>query len=135
MDFIDHQNDIALFAYFFNQAFHPALELSSELRSRHQRGQVKQQHLFVLKLIWDLSIRDTLSKAFSNRGFSDAWFSDEAGIVFLPSVQNLDNALEFHFSADHAVQFALCGTCSQIDAVIVQKFPSAAFSTWLTRTA
>ena len=127
MDLVDHQDDIPLLSDLFNQALHPALKLSAELRPRHQRGQIQQENLLVLELIGHIPHGNPLGQALGDRRLADTGFADEAGVVLLPAVQNLDHAFEFFLSADHGVQLSGAGAGSQINAVVVQIFPLSVF--------
>ena len=49
--------------------------------------------------------------------------TDEAGVVLLPAVENLNDPLQLPLSADEFIQLALLGSLGQGDAVAVEKFP------------
>ena len=127
MHFIDHQDDVPLLSDLLDQALHPAFELSAELGPGHQGSQVQQKDLFVLQLIRDVSHGDALGQALGDCRLADTGFADQAGIVLLPAVQDLDHTFQFLVPADHGVEFAGPGACGQVDAVVVQIFPLSVF--------
>ena len=132
MNLIYHKNDISLFADFFDQAFHSAFKLSAELCSGNQGSQVKQINLFFEKFHRYFAHSNTLGQALSDCGFSDSWFPDQAWVVFLPAIQNLNHAFQFFFPADHGIQLTRTCTGCQINTVIVQKLMFLLFPVRLT---
>ena len=103
MDLVNDQNDVAQLADFLNQTLHAALELAPELGPGHQGGQVQQIDLLVLELIGDVALMDFCSQALRDGSFAHAGLTDEAGVVLLPAVQNLDHPLQFLLPANHGV--------------------------------
>ena len=112
MHFVNHQNDVAAGFDFCNQALHPALKLAPELSTGNQSGQIQQKDFFIPQFIGYISRSNALGKAFGNGSFTHTRFADQAGIVLLPTVKNLDNALRLHIPANHLIQFARSGSTS-----------------------
>ena len=127
MYLVDHQNDIPLFSDLFNEAFHPAFKLSAELSPRHQRREIQQKDLFILQLVRHISHGDPLGQSLGNRRLADTGFTDQAGIVFLTAVQNLDDTLQLLVPSHHGIQLSGAGAGRQVDAVVVQIFPLSVF--------
>ena len=128
MHFIDHQDDVSLLSDLLDQALHAAFKLSAELGPGHQGSQVQKKDLFILQLVRHVSHGDALGQALGNRRLADTGFADQAGIVLLPAVQDLDHTFQFLVPADHGVELSGPGTCGQVDAVVVQVFPLSVFS-------
>ena len=131
VDFVNDQDDVAALLDFGNQALHPALELTTELSTCHQGGQIQQKDLLVPKLVGYIPLHDPLGQALGNGGLAHAGFAHQAGIVFLAAVQNLNDPLCLHIPADDLVQLALPGPGSQIHAVVIQELMLALFGLFL----
>ena len=122
VDLVDDQDHVAGLAYLLDQALHPALELTAELRACHQRRQIQQIDLLLPQLERHLALDDSLGQALGDGGLAHARLADQAGIVLLAAVQNLHHALDLLLPANNGVQLALPGTLAQVDAVVIQKF-------------
>ena len=122
MYLVDDQNHVAQLADLLDEPLHAALELSTELGTGHQSRQIQQIDLLVPQLEGDLPGGDALGQSFGNGGLAHAGFTDEAGIVLLPAVQNLHHPLDLLLPADDGVQLALSGPAAEVDAVVIQIF-------------
>ena len=122
------QNDVALLAYILDKPLHAAFELASELGARHQGGEIQQIDLLVLELIGHIAHGYALGQALGYGGLAHAGLSNEAGVIFLAAVQNLDHPLQFFLPAYHAVQLALPGSGSQVYTIAVQEFSLGRFA-------
>ena len=122
---VDDKDHIPLLADFLDEALHAAFKLAAKLRACHQRREVEQEDLLIPELYRHIAVCDTLGKALGNGGLADAGLADEAGIILLAAVEDLDNALKLLFPADHAVKLALPGALRQVDAVAVQELALA----------
>ena len=122
MYLVDDQNDVAQLADLLDEPLHAALELSPELGTGHQSRQIQQIDLLVPQLEGDLPGGDALGQSLGNGSLAHAGFTDEAGIVLLPAVQDLHHPLYLLLPADNGVQLALSGPAAEVDAVVVQIF-------------
>ena len=52
------------------------------------------------------AIHDALRQAFHNRGFTDAGFANQYGVVFGAPLQHLNGAADFVVAADNGVELA-----------------------------
>ena len=59
---------------------------------------------------------------FGHGGFAHAGLADQAGVVFLPAVEDLNHPLNLVLPADHPVQSAFPGLSSQVRGVSVEEF-------------
>ena len=123
MHLVNDQDDVAQLADLLNEALHAAFKLAPELGARHQGGQVQQKDLLILQLIGHVAHGDALGQALGDGGFAHAGLADQAGIVLLPPVQDLDHPLQLLLPADHIVQLSLPGPLGQVDAITVQELP------------
>ena len=125
VDLVDHQDDVTQLFDLVDEALHPLLKLASELGAGHQRRQVEEVDLLVSQLKGHIPCHDPLGQALGNGGLAHAGFTDEAGVVLLAAVQDLDDPLDLLRPADHRVQLALLGLAVQGDAVALQELPLA----------
>ncbi len=123
MDLVNDEDDVAQFLYLVDKALHPAFKLAPELGAGHQSGQVQKIDLFILKFVGHVPVVDAKGKALGNGGLAYARFTDEAGVIFLPAVQNLNGAGNLLVPADNVIQLAVGGFLGQGDTVIIQKLP------------
>ena len=121
VNFVDDQDDVAAFLDLTDQILHAALKLAAELGTGHQGGQIQQEHFLVSQLIGHFSRGDPLGQALGNGSLTNTGFTDEAGVVLLAAVQDLDHTLRFHITADDLIQLTCSGTASQVHAVAVQE--------------
>ena len=122
MHLVDDQDDVALLADLLDESLHAALELAAELGPGHQSRQIQQEDLLVLELVGDAAHGDALGQALGNGGLAHAGLADEAGVVLLAAVQDLDHPLQLLFPAHHGIQLAFLRPGGQIDAVVIQEF-------------
>ena len=135
VDLVDHKDDVPLLADLFNKPLHTAFKLTAKLCPGDQRCQIQQKNLLLLKLIRHIPSSDALGKSFRDRRLADTRFPNQARIVLLSAVENLDDTLELFLPADHGIQFTGLSTGSQVNAVAVQKFPFSIPSRSVLRAA
>ena len=121
MDFINYKNNISAFLDFPDQALHTAFELPTELCTGNQCCQIQQKYFFLPKLVGNLSGCDSLSQSFRNSSLAHTRFANQAGVILLSAVQDLDHTFRFHIPADHLIQLTLPGTAGQVHAITVQE--------------
>ena len=122
MHFVDDKDDVAHLADLLDEAFHAALELAAELRTRDERGEVKKINLLASQLERHVARDDALGEALGDGGLADARLTDQAGVILLAAVQDLDNALDLLLAADDCVELAVACALGEIDAVGVEEF-------------
>ena len=123
VDLVDDQDDVAQLLDLLNEALHAALKLAAELGARHQGGEIQQVDLLVQQLVGHVPLVDLLGQALGDGGLAHAGLADQAGVVLLPAVEDLDGALDLLVPADDAVKLAVGGLLGQGDAVVLQKLP------------
>ena len=121
MHLVDHKNDIAAGLDLLDQVFHPALKLSAKLRAGNHCGHIKQEYFLIAKLERYVSGGDFLRKALGDCRLADAGLTDQAGIVFLAAVQNLNHPFRLHLPADNAIELMVPRALGQVQAIGVQK--------------
>ena len=120
---VDDQNDIAQLADLLDQALHPALKLAAELGASHQGSEIQQIDLLVLELIGDVTLGDLHGKPLGDGRLAHTGLADEAGVVLLPAVEDLNDPLQLPVPANEPVQLSRLGLFGQGDAVVLQKLP------------
>ena len=128
VDFVDHQNDVAQALDLVNEALHPGLKLAPELGTRHQGGEIQQIDLLLPQLEGDIAGSDALGQTLGDGSLAHAGLTDEAGVILLSAVQDLNHPLDLLLPANHRIQLALLGLLRQGDAVALQIFALAVFS-------
>ena len=121
VDLVDNEDDVARLADLLDQPLHAAFKLTAELGACHQCRKVQQIDLLLAQLERHIAGDDALGQSLSDGGLAHAGLTDEAGVVLLSAVQNLNDPLDLLFAANDGVQLAVTGTLAQVDAVIVQK--------------
>ena len=119
MHLVDDQDDVAQLADLLDQALHPALKLAAELGACHQGGEIQQIDLLVLELIGDVPLGDLHGQPLGDGRLAHAGLADEAGVVLLPAVEDLNDPLQLPVPADEPVQLPRLGLLSQGDAVVL----------------
>ena len=119
---VDDKDDVAHLADLLDEALHAALELAAELRARDERGEVKKINLLASQLERHVTRDDALGEALGNGRLADARLTDQAGVVLLAAVQNLDDAFDLLLAADDRVELAVACALGEIDAVGVEEF-------------
>ena len=128
VDLVDDQDDIAQTLDLINEALHTALKLAAELGTRHHGGHIQKIDLLVAQFYGDLPFHDLLGQTLRDGSLAHAGLANQAGIVLLAAVEDLNDPLRLLRSADDLIQSALPGAASETGAVGIQKlaFLSAA---------
>jgi hypothetical protein len=118
---VDHEDDVAEALDLVDEALHAALELAAELRAGDERREVEEVDLLVAQLVGHFGpLDDALREALGDGRLADARLADEAGVVLLAAVEDLDDALGLDLAADDLVELALARLLRQILAVGVE---------------
>ena len=81
MNLVNKEDYITCGLYLLNKRFHTAFKLTSELRASDKGGKVEHIKLLALKSEGNIAVRQLLSYAFCNSGFTDTGFAYYAGVV------------------------------------------------------
>ena len=117
---VDHEDDVAELADLLDQALHAAFKLAAELRPGDERRQVEEVDFLVAQLEGHLARDDALGQPLGDGRLADARLADEAGIVLLAAVEDLNDALDLLGAADDGVELAVAGALGEVDAVVVE---------------
>ncbi len=131
--FVDEQDDIVRLNDLLHDDLEPFFELAAVFRPRDQRSQIKGDHAPVHDVLGNIAVNDPLRESLDDRGFSDARFTDDDGIVFRPAGEDLQNAIDFVFPADDRIQFAALCQLREVPAELVKGRSRALFCADLGR--
>ena len=121
VDLVYDEDDVPCLADLLDEPLHAALELAAELRACDEGREVEEVYLLVAQLVGDAAVGYPLGKPLRDGRLADAGLAYEAGVVLLPAVEDLDDALELLLAADHGVELALARSVREVYAVIIQK--------------
>ncbi len=117
MHLVDYEDDVAERLDLVDEPLHAAFKLSAELGACDECGQVEQMNFLVFQLIRHIAVCNAHGETFGDGGFADTRLTDEARVVFLAAVENLNHALGFAFPADNGIQLTPARARGQIGAV------------------
>ena len=106
MHLVNKQDGIARFQL-FNDALEAFLKLAAIHGARNQTAHIELQDALVLQYFRDAPFHNALRQPFDDGRFAHAGFPNQGRVVFGAPRQNLDNALNFHRTADNRVKLAL----------------------------
>src|SRR5690606_32810194 len=89
VDFINKEDDIPRFFQLGHDSFHPLLKLTTVFGAGDECGQVEHDDPLIEQIAAHLALDNPQRQTFDDGSFSHAWFTDEDGVVFLASTQNL----------------------------------------------
>ena len=82
MHLVNKKNDIAVGLDLVNKILDSAFKLTAELSSGNKSGKIKQVYFLVCKPCGNFATGNFQRKTLRNGCFSNAGFTDKAGIVF-----------------------------------------------------
>src|ERR1044072_2318263 len=119
VQFVDEDNALARRALdLFQNRFQTIFKLTAILRAGQHRAQIERDESLVTQRLRNVTRDDSLGQSFDDRGFADAWFTDQYGIVFCSARQDLDRATNLVVTTDHRIKFAFARGFSQIPRVL-----------------
>ena len=125
MQLVDEQNHIAGLLDFFQRLLDALLELTTVLGAGHHAGEVQGQDLLIQQVVGHIAHDDLPGQTLGDGGLAHAGLADQAGVVLLPPVQNLNHPLDLLGAANDRIQLAVLGLLGQRDAVVFQILPLA----------
>ena len=117
MYLVDEEDNVALLLDLVNEALYAALELSAELSSRDESGEVEQVELLIREIQRNIALVYPLGDTLGDSGLADAGLADEAGVVLGAAREYLYHARYFLVSADYAVELTVSGFLREVGAV------------------
>ena len=122
MHLVDEQDDLARGGLdLLEDRFQPLLEFTAILRTGDQGAHVQRQKTLVPQALGHVAVDDAQRHAFGDRGFTDAGFTDQHGVVLGPAAQHLHGAADLVVASDDRVDLALFGSLGQVVGVFLQR--------------
>ena len=103
VDLVDKNDDIGILLNLCEDAFQPFLKFSAVFRARDHACEVQGDDGLVAQDLGNVSVGDPLCQALRHGGLSNPRLTDEAGVVFRSSRQDLNDALGLLIPPDDRV--------------------------------
>ena len=129
MELVDEQDHIRILRHLVDDGFQPLLEISSILRSCHDRTHVQRDESLVGKHRWDISRNYLDGNAFHYGGFADSRVADQHRIVLSAASQNLDHALDFCFSSNERIELSFACSLGYVVSELLERGDALYFLT------
>ena len=121
MELVNEQDYIRILRHLVDDGFQPLLEISSILRSCHDRTHVQRNESLVGKHRRDVSCNYLDSNAFHYGGFADSRVADQHRVVLSAASQNLDHALNFGFSSNERIELPFACSLGYVVAELLKR--------------
>src|SRR5260370_5122692 len=93
MELVDEEHHLACGANLIEDLLQPLLELAPVLRTGDQGTHVERKHALVHERLGDVTKRDQLRQALSDRSLAAPCFADQGGLVLVPAADDLNPTL------------------------------------------
>src|SRR5262249_5436378 len=117
---IQEENHILRLPDLLHDGLQALLELTAVLGARDQRAQVELEQALADEDVRHVVVHDLLSKPLDDRRLADAGLADQHGVVFGPSGEDLDDALDLRLASDDGVELAVPGELRQVARELVE---------------
>ena len=114
MNFVDEQDRVRPVFQGLQNALQALLKITPVFGTCKQSTHVQGIDHSLCQNFWHARLRDAPSQAFCNGRFTDTGLAHQQRIVFTPTAQNLDGALNLIFAANERVNLALFGQLIQV---------------------
>src|SRR5262249_29622451 len=121
VQFVNHQHHIAGLTNFVHDFFQALFKFAAVLRAGDEQSDVELNDFLVHQNVRHIGIGDANSQTFGDGGFAYAGFADEHRVVFRAATENLNDALDFLFAADHRIEPSFLRRLRQVDAKLVER--------------
>ena len=118
VDFVDEQDDVRRLLQLVHHRFHALFKLTTVLGARDKRSHIQRDNAFVEQHTAHLLLHDAQGQTFSNRGFPDAGFPHQNGVVLFAAAQNLADALNLFCPGDDGVEAPFLGHAREVPAKV-----------------
>ena len=120
MQLIDEQQDVRRSGCLAQDTLDAFLEFTPVLGACDHGSHIQRHDPLVLKRLWNISADDPLRQSFYDGSLADTRLSDQAGIVFGSSAQDLADTFRLGISADDRIDLPLSYRIGHIPGELVQ---------------
>jgi hypothetical protein len=121
MHLVDEEDDILRCLDLVHRLLNAFLEVAAVFRTRYHRGKVERHNLLAAQHFGNLILDNFQRQSLGDGGLADTGLTDETGIILIAARKNLNNALNFIFSADDGVNLALLRLGSEVVTEFVER--------------
>ena len=116
MNLIDEQNDFTgAVHHFLHYALQTLFEFALVLGTCNEGTHVQGIDFLGFKVLGHLPVYDVLGNAFGDSRFTYTRLAHQNGVVLGAAAQDLQHTANLVVTANHGVQFALCGPLVQVN--------------------
>ncbi len=126
VELVDEEDDLSVgLGDLVNYRLEALLELTAELRPRHQRAEVELEDALVFEGIGHVAADHPLGEPLDDGRLSHARITDEDGVVLGASGEHLHDAADLLVTADDRVELVAAGETGEVAAVLVEHLVAA----------
>ena len=113
----------------FHHRLEPFLKITTELCAGNQRAQVQLVDLNITQGLGNVSVLDALCQSIDDAGLAHARFTDVQRVVLILATQNLNSAVQFHFTPDEGV--VVCQMVIDAEHIVTPAARYSIVANWL----
>ena len=118
---VDKQNDLSLSRCdFLEKRLQPILKFAAILRSSNHRAQIHRHNPFVTQRIRYIPAHHATRQPLGNRRFTNAWLTDQHGIILCAPRQHLHHAANLIVPSNHRINFPFPSQSREVLAILLQ---------------
>ena len=120
MNLVDKEDDVRIVPQLPEDGTNALLELPPVFRAGDNGAHVERNDALVEEGSGGAALNDPEGETFDDSAFPDSRLTDEHGVVFLPSAEDLGDALYLCFAPDDRIELSFGSRQSHVDAEIVK---------------
>ena len=102
VDLINKEEDLPVcLRHFVDNGFEAFFEFALVFCPGYQCPHVKTVNVFFTKVFGYVTVDDTVGEPFYDRRFTDAWLTDQDGVILAAAREDVQDAANFLIAADH----------------------------------
>ena len=122
VDLINKQDAVGILLQLFEQRFEAFFKIATIFGPCQQRANVERVDSAVGHHFRHIALHNTPGKAFGDRGFTDAGFPHQQRVIFPPTAQDLNRALQLFFTADQGINAADASKLIEVGGEVFHTF-------------
>ena len=122
VDLINEQDAVGILLQLFQQRFKAFFKIATVFRPGQQRTNIKRVDGAVSHDFRHIALHNTPGKAFGDGGFTDAGFPHQQRVIFTPTAQHLNGALQLFFTADQGIDAANASKLIEVGGEVFHTF-------------